>query len=233
MQQNNISILSTRPLPANLVEEAESAGIRIDELSFIETEPLRSVETQQEIEQAFLQSTTVVFTSMNAVDAVAAEKEEQHPDWEIYCTGQATQQLVKHYFGEENIAGTADSAAELAELIVEESKAEEVIFFCGDQRREELPSILRNHDLEVNEIVVYHTIAVPHKINQEYQGILFFSPSAVDSFFRLNKLPSKTILFAIGKTTEAQIRKYTTNTIIRAEEPGKENLLLKAIEYFT
>ncbi len=231
--QNNIQILCTRPLNTTLVNEAKQAGIDIDELSFIETEPIQSIEIQQEIEQAFLLTSTVVFTSMNAVEAVAFYQETMQPDWKIYCIGTTTNKLVSNYFGEEKIAGTANDAAELAELIVEDANTDEVIFFCGDQRRDELPGILRNNDIEVNEIIVYQTIVVPHKINKTYHGILFFSPSAVTSFFKQNKLPGTTILFAIGNTTANEIKKYTTNKIIISDEPGKENLVRVMMEYFT
>jgi uroporphyrinogen-III synthase len=231
--QNRIHILCTRPLNDTLTGEAKQAGIDIDELSFIETEPIQSIAVQQEIEQALLQTTTVVFTSMNAAEAVAFYQEEIQPTWEIYCIGTTTKKLVEKYFGKEKIAGTANDAASLAELIAADRFTDEVIFFCGDQRRDELPAILTSHDIEVNEIVVYQTIAVPHKIDKVYHGILFFSPSAVASFFQINKLPATTILFAIGNTTASEIKKYTNNTIIISDEPGKENLVSKMIEYFT
>jgi uroporphyrinogen-III synthase len=233
MPKNEISILSTRPLAPSLIEEAEATCISIDVISFIETVPIQSVEVQQEIENAYMQSATVVFTSMNAVEAVAAGQEGQQPDWKIYCIGHATKQLVKKYFGEESIAGTADNAAELAELIAEENESEEIIFFCGDRRRDELPGILRNHDIEVNEIVVYETIGVPHKIKKEYYGILFFSPSAVESFFKHNKVNKRTILFAIGNSTANEIKKYSNNKIIISDAPGKESLVRKMIEIVT
>ena len=233
MQQNKISILSTRPLNDSLVADAKAAGIFIDELSFIETEPIQTIKVLQEIEKSFLQVETVVFTSMNAVEAVAKVKGEQQPDWKIYCIGNTTKLLVKKYFGEDSIAGTADSAAELAELIVEEAATEKIIFFCGDQRRAELPEILHNNKIDVNEIIVYHTITVPHKIEKEYSGILFFSPSAVESFFNTNKINEQTILFAIGNTTAAEIKRYTNNTTVISEEPGKENLVRQMIEYCT
>src|SRR4030095_3093024 len=187
MQQNKISILSTRPLDDSLIEKAKQLNIEIDVLSFIETKSIQSIEVQQEIENALMKSSTVVFTSMNAVEAIANELNEQHPDWRIYSIGNTTKQLIKRYFGEEAIAGTADSAAELAEIIVEEDDSNELFFFCGDQRRDELPDILRKNNIQVNEIVVYQTIPVKHKIENSYHGILFFSPSAVESFFRNNK----------------------------------------------
>ncbi|HEX7847716.1 MAG TPA: uroporphyrinogen-III synthase [Chitinophagaceae bacterium] len=230
--QNKVSILSTRPLNDSLLEEAAGSSIGIDMLSFIETEAIHSIEVQQEIENAILQSSAVVFTSMNAVEVVAAELDGQHPDWRIYSIGNSTRHLVIKHFGEDIIAGTADSAAELAELIVEEGADDEVIFFCGNQRRDELPAILKKNDIVVNEIVVYETTAVPHKLNKQYHGILFFSPSAVDSFFSNNKLTGETILFAIGATTANTIKKYTNNKVIIGDEPGKENLFWKMMEYF-
>ncbi len=233
MPQNNIDILCTRPLNTSLVEEAKAAGIAIDAISFIETEPIQTIEVQQEIEQALLLTATVVFTSMNAVEAVATWQNEEQPNWNIYCIGTTTNKLVQEYFGEGSIAGTANSAAELAELITEDRFIDEIIFFCGDQRRDELPAILRQNNVEVNEIIVYHTIAVPHKITKLYNGILFFSPSAVESFFSNNTITERTILFAIGNTTATAIKKFTNNTIIISDAPGKENLVQKMMEYYT
>ena len=233
MQQNKINILSTRPLNKSLVQEAKAVGISIDELSFIDTEPIQDIATQQEIEQAYLQSSTVVFTSMNAVDAVLAWQDGQQPDWVIYCMGNTTKLLLKENFGEHSVAGTASSAAELAELIAEESDIEEVIFFCGEQRRDELPAILRNKGIEVQEIIVYETIHTPHKVSKNYQAILFYSPSAVSSFFSNNKVPAQTILFAIGNTTAKTIEQYCTNTIVIGKEPGKEELVRQAMEFFS
>lgn len=232
MQQNNISILCTRPLPQPIVTEAMQSGIEIDVLSFIETESILSVEVQQEIEQVALQETTVIFTSMNAVDAVTVFLDGHKPAWNIYTLGTTTQKLVADYFGTDKILGAAADATQLGELIAGEAIATEVNFFCGDRRRDELPGILRNNDIEVNEIVVYHTIATPHIINKAYEGILFFSPSAVDSFFSVNKVAPHSLMFAIGRTTATSIKKYSDNKIIVANEPGKENLVEKMIAYF-
>ena len=232
MPPNKINILSTRPISDPLIEEAKKKGIIIDVLSFINTETIETVEVQQEIEQALLQSSTIVFTSMNAVEAVAAQLEDHQPDWTIYTMGNTSQQLVKKYFGAQAIAGTANNASELAELIAEDGYAKEVIFFCGDQRRDELPDFLRKNEMEVYEIEVYKTIATPHKLNMHFDGILFFSPSSVESFFSVNKLSSQTILFAIGNTTANTIKKYAENKIIISDAPGKENLVEEMIEFF-
>lgn len=228
----DIKVLSTRPLSEEIIEAAASKGIELAIIPFIKTEPIENVEVQQEIEHALTLVTAVVFTSMNAVEAVEEFILEELPTWKIYCIGNTTKQLVEKYFGESSIAGFADNATLLAETIVADNP-DELIFFCGNQRRDELPEILRSNDIEVDEIVVYETIALSQKINEEYHGILFFSPSAVKSFFSVNKIVSGTVLFAIGETTAAEIKKFTSNKIIISDEPGKENLAEKMIEYFT
>ncbi len=232
MQQADINILCTRPLTPALLDEAKLKGIVIDEIEFINTTPIQSVEILQEIEQAFLLNATVVFTSMNAVDAVTTALQGQIPNWKIYCIGTATCKLVSEYFTASSIVGTAFNAADLANLIVADRFIDEVIFFCGDNRRDELPAILKKNNIDVNEIIVYETIMVPHKLSKQYNGIMFFSPSAVNSFFSINNIDDRTILFAIGNTTATEIKKYSTNKIITSDEPGKENLIGKMMEYF-
>lgn len=232
MQDKRINILITRPLEDLLLKEAAQKGIDIDVLSFIETESIRSITVKQEIENAAAQPAVVVFTSMNAVESVMNTLNGIRPDWSIYCMGNTTQKLVSDYFGASSIKGTAADAAELATLIAADRFIDELFFFCGDIRKDELPAILKQQDIEVKEIIVYKTTLVPHKIDKNYGGILFFSPSAAMSFFNTNVLPQSTTLFAIGKTTAAEIKKHSGNNIIIGDEPGKENLLKKMTEYF-
>ena len=230
--QNRIQILSTRPLHEKMLQEAKQAGIDIDELSFIQTTPIQSISIQKEIDKAILQSITTICTSMNAVEVVASQIKEKKPSWKIYCIGTTTQQLVVKYFGQDAVIGTANDAAALAKLIVEEQPKGKLFFFCGDQRREELPEILQQNSLELKEIIVYQTTTIKHSIQKLYNGILFFSPSGVESFFCNNQLTEKTILFAIGNTTAKEIKKHSDNQIVISDEPGKEKLASKMIDFF-
>jgi uroporphyrinogen-III synthase len=81
--------------------------------------------------------------------------------------------------------------------------------------------------------VVYQTIILPRKLEKEYDAVLFFSPSAAESFFTKNKLPQKTIVFAIGNTTKETVGSYCSNQIIVSVLPGKDSMVEQAIEYFS
>ncbi len=234
MQENKKKILSTRPVKETLLQEATEQNIQLDIIPLIDTEPVQDIDTQQEVEQIALQYATIVFTSMNAVESVITMLDQQVPEWNIYCMGNTTQELIRNYFGEHSISGTGNNASELAETILSDNdELDEVFFFCGDQRRDELPAKLKEAGISVEEITVYKTIPLYQKIDTTYDGIVFFSPSAVESFFTKNKVTSSTVFFAIGTTTEAAIKKYTNNSIITAHSPGKEELVRKAIQHFS
>jgi uroporphyrinogen-III synthase len=229
---NKISILSTRPLETALLEAAKAKDIQIDIVSFIDTSPAQTTGIRDEIGKIVKQPAAVIFTSMNAVNTVAAYINGQTPEWTIFCIGHTTRQLAARYFGEQSIHTVGDNASDLADKMISTKSIKQVVFFCGDQRREELPGKLRQNGITVQEVIVYHTISTPHKVDKAYDGILFFSPSAVQSFFYANAVLPSTILFAIGQTTADAIKSFTDNLIIEPERPGKEELVRKMFQFF-
>src|ERR1700730_8504881 len=121
MQKNKVHILSTGSVGGPLVSEAAQNDIIIDEVSFITTAEIKNVKIEQKIHELANQKITAVFTSMNAVDAVAKFIPAKITSWKIFCTGNTTKKMVKKIFGEENICATADSAEQLAAKIIENS----------------------------------------------------------------------------------------------------------------
>lgn len=233
MKKNKVYILTTRPLAHTTMLKAKDAGVEIDTASFIQTNNAINQPVAEKIRQYAARQISVVFTSMNAAEAVidCLHLDGIVPDWTIYSMGGITQTIIKNYFADNEIIADANNASQLAETIIEDD-AEEVIFFCGNQRREELPVLLQSKNVKVDEVVVYETIETPVKINKSYKGILFFSPSAARSFFSVNKIDADTVLFAIGTTTASELRKHSNNKILVGEHPNKEQLAEKAIEYF-
>ncbi len=226
-----IKILSTRPVDNLLIEEADEKGIVIDCISFIETSVSINQDKKKQIQTIAQKESTIVFTSMNAAEAIIESLDGIKPIWNIYCMGGTTKSIIKDYFGVDSIKGTGKDASSLAEGLIENG-AKEAVFFCGNIRRDELPQLLKEQQIDLEEMVVYETNTTPHSINKKYDAVLFFSPSAVESFFSVNKIDVSTILFAIGNTTAKAIGNYSTNKIVKSDSPEKDSLVRKAIGYF-
>lgn len=225
MTDKTIYLLATGSAPVDAIEEAAKAGAVLDTLDFIHTESLPEVPG---IEQLIASRLKVVFTSVNAVNALQRWIKGALPEWSVYCLAGATHAAVVKLSGKNSVAGTAETATQLAELIREREpgKGAGIVFFCGDRRREELPSI------GVTEVVVYRTLPTPHRIDRKYDGIAFFSPSAVESFFSVNELSPEITLFAIGRTTAEAIRPRCKNPVIAPQQPDKTLLIRKMIDHF-
>lgn len=233
MQKNNtISILCTASIEPALIEKARGMNIELDSIPFIQTVPCMPVEMQEDITRLSGTQATIIFTSVQAVEAVSAQLAGRNPEWKIFCIAHLTQQAVIKYFGADCIEGTADNAAALADTIIERVKTGSVFFFCGDQRRDDLPAKLSRNGIDVVERVVYKTQAIAEQLTKKYDGILFFSPSAVHSFFLVNDLPDDTVLFVIGPTTANALSDYTANKIIVGGSPDKTLLVQMALGYF-
>ena len=230
MPVNKIKVLSTRPIDPGLLREAKEHNMLIDELSFINTELCNDKNTTLRIAELLKEKINAIFTSMTAIDAVNKHISET-PSWRIYCIGNTTKKLAQDKFPLNNIVATANNSQQLAIEIIKDAP-KDVIFFCGDQRRKELPETLKKAGIGVEELVVYRTTGEVHTLNNEYDAILFFSPSAVTSFFSTNILPARTVIFAIGTTTAETVRDHTTNQLIISGTPGKSDLVLKMIEHF-
>jgi uroporphyrinogen-III synthase len=223
-------LLSTIMLDQSLINRAMEKGIELDALSFIRVSSNVEDDLHAEMEELCDLPLTAIFTSVNAVRAIGHIIKSAMPAWSIYCISEATKKTLLEYFDTAAIKGTANDAAKLAELMIANDVLE-AVFFCGDKRTGILPLALRDHDITVHEVIVYQTTETPHQVSKKYDGILFFSPSAVKSFFSMNKTGAETVLFAIGNTTADALKEHTDNTVIIGNIPSKEQLLDISIEY--
>lgn len=234
MTDKPVHILSTRHLDEGVVEKAACHHIHIYTAEFIAIQPITNLQVQSTVNLLAAEPATVVFTSQNAVDTLVPllPVATKMPDWNIYCLGGATFTLVKKFWPYGNIVHTAHNATSLAQQIAADG-VKKVTFFCGNNRRDELPALLAQSGVVVNELVIYQSAETPLKIDRKYDAVLFFSPSAVSSFFRLNDPPSATIMFAIGHTTAHAIKQFCSNQMIIGDFPAKDQLVDKAIQFFS
>lgn len=224
-------LLSTVILGQPLVTKAAEGGMTLDCVSFIEVAAIDDAALMAEMERLCSMNITAVFTSVNAVKAVSKLVYIAKPNWQIYCIGNATKNALLDYFNAANIKGTANNAAQLAEIILMDD-VNNVVFFCGDRRTDILPGILKGRQVLVHEMIVYKTTETPKEIDKEYDGVLFFSPSAAESFFSVNTISTGTVLFAIGNTTADAIKSFCANKVIVGDNPSKSQLVERAVQYF-
>jgi len=232
MPENKISILCTRLLDQHFINKVEPYGIHVTTLPFIEIQLRTDAAFIQEVAQLIQQKINAVFTSMNAVESVSQQITEE-VEWKIFCIGGVTKDAVCKHFGDVSLVASAKNASSLAKKIIEKGNINKITFFCGDQRLDDLPETLRSNRINVQEIIAYHNLQTPHDVQEDYDGILFFSPTAVHSFFLMNTIRTNVVLFSIGKTTTTTIQSYCSNKVITSEWPGQENLLDKVLEYYT
>lgn len=233
----NYTILSTKVLLPSSKEALSGKGIQVVEQPFIDIRPILSPELKETITGYAGKKMTVIFTSQNAYKAV---HEHLGPDlmpsiphdWKVFCLSGATRDaILAGYIQEEQLIGTAPDAAQLAEKILAHGPTGELVFFCGSQRRDTLPDRLRAAGIPFTEVAVYETVAAPVLTTDEFDAALFFSPSAVKSFFSVNSLPKTTACFAIGHTTAETIADYTDNRIITSEAPDQLSMLTGLVFY--
>jgi len=228
MRDRQFTILSTAPLPFERISQIPDS-IDVQVIPFTEILARTDENIKTTIRAYASKKITAVFTSAYAVKFVTALL-DQKPDWRIYCIRNETRIAVENGFGADSIAKFADNAQLLSEKIISDG-IKEAVFFCGDQRMNILPENLKQHDVLLEELIVYDTRLTPEKLDARPDAILFFSPTAVRSFFSLNELFPETTVFAMGTTTARALKENTVIPVIVSPEADKVYVLEMAMEY--
>lgn len=214
-------ILSTKILLSHHKRWLLNAGLSVVEFDFINIRP-------KEFLFNFVND-YLIFTSQNAVEMVL-----NHPKFELlqtrkcFCVGDKTADLLqKNQF---EICVKAQIAEELAEIIIQKYLLNSFTFFSGNLRLDTLPLLLNQNKVTWNEIQVYETVLQPNKIALETDGILFFSPTGVESFLQDNEIENAQC-FCIGKTTAKALSSQTNNITI-ANQPSVENVIIQCVNFY-
>ena len=140
----------------------------------------------------------------------------------IYTVGIKTKRELRKYgYGTFKVTR---HAKELSEFIIDSSSKEKFLHFCGNLALDVLNKTLPLQNISYKKVPVYETQLLYPVVNEEFNVLAFFSPSGVRSFIKHNSLEGKK-LFAIGQTTEKELKKHTKNTVWSSEENNFEGLL--------
>ena len=180
-----------------------------------------------------------VFTSRNAVRAcfggiqeptADASSESDIPTEEnfqtpgCFCVGEKTAALLEEHG--QKVLEVADKAADLAIVLKEKYNDQSFIHFCGNLRLQELSRSMTEAEIPWEEHMVYRTDLQERAFEEDFDAVLFFSPSGVESFVRKNSLLGATAV-CIGNTTARAASRHTRQIII-AGKPAVEQVLLAA-----
>ncbi len=216
--------------------DARQALEKTEEVSFQELDFVATVPSDFDSDSLPANSPSIplVFTSARAVEYAAALFPASGPGFgDAFCLEGKTYQKVAEWLGADRIIATAPDSENLAKAILHTGSYSEVLFFCGNQRLDQLPDMLSRNGITVHEARIYSTVETPEMIDFIPDAILFFSPSAVSSFLRLNPLTDATVCFAIGQTTAASIRNtHPEQRIITPPRPGQEAMVDIIYQHF-
>lgn len=218
-----MKVLSTKKL--NESQKNLLGDLELKEIPFISI----SYGENFKVEETILNA---VFTSANSVRSVF-KKHEVDTKWfdTVFCVGQKTKKLL-----EENgiaVEICANNALDLADILAEKFSSNdyelnEISWFCGNLRNNDLPTILAENGVVVTEYLVYQTKLTPVEIKEDFDAVLFFSPSGVKSYLKKNKVNSKPVI-CIGSTTATEAIESFENVYI-AEETSVESTIDKVKE---
>lgn len=220
-----IRILSTKKLLVNQKQFLLNANISLVEADFISIKQKKvAIETVNE---------NLIFTSQNSVLSVVENLEGTETldllrKKNVFCVGMKTKGLLEE--NGFNVIAYTGYAADLAEIITLIYGKEKFTFFSGNLRRDTLPEALSNAKITFNEIEVYETNLTPQKISGTFDGILFYSPSGIESYLKNNKIKNETC-FCIGTTTADALENITNNVVI-ANQPTIENVIIQCINFY-
>ncbi len=208
------TVLSTKILKENQRSLLLQAGISLVQYDAIKIEYV-PFKVPSEVNNAIITSQNAVLAIQNSAFKI------QH----CFCVGKKTKSLL-----EENgfkVVKMTEYASELASYLVENHKNDSFHFFCGNIRSDEIPSKLKENNINFKEIEVYTTTLNPKKFERQFDAVLFFSPSGVRSFVSENKINNSKAI-CIGKTTASEAKIYTENVVI-ANATTVESVIAKAV----
>ncbi|WP_088323360.1 hydroxymethylbilane synthase [Polaribacter tangerinus] len=215
-------VYATKKL-SELQKETLSNAIGIEDSDFIKMRfnriPLKAVTNVHD---------NVVITSQNGVAAILNSFTKNELNFtNIFCVGRRTKKLIEKNIGKVTYA--AKNGLKLAEYIASQKNIKAVSYFCSDIRLDDLPNYLRNKQIEVSEIEAYKTMLSPVKVPDTFGGILFFSPSGIESYLQENT--TNKVAFCIGESTAKIARKHFKEVVV-ANMPDAESVLETVNSYY-
>ncbi|MDO4224658.1 MAG: uroporphyrinogen-III synthase [Bergeyella zoohelcum] len=194
-----------------------------DEFSccFVEVIETKAVE----VEPFDLEQKSIIFTSVKGAKFFFQNgfQLNENSSNKIYCVGEKTKFFLEREKGIK-VFRTEKNASDLVNFIIKYSENECFLHFCSDLVLDVINEGLELQNIKYEKIPVYKTELLNPVISEDVSAIVFFSPSGVRSFMENNSLQDK-MIFSIGETTTAELKRYTNQPIFTSSENSLDDLL--------
>ena len=213
--EKKLSICSTKKL-SEAQKKLLPTTVKVEDTDFIKIRFNRIAPkvVKNEIEN-------VIITSKNGVEAIANSFTKEELQFKnIYCVGRRTKKLIEQKIGP--VVKAERNAAKLATYLTENISGQDVTYFCSDLRLDTLPTELAKNNITVNEVEAYQTMYSPAKLDDTLNGVMFYSPSTVESYIKENK--TNAVAFCIGESTAKEARKHFADVQV-AKVPTVESVI--------
>ncbi len=221
-------IISTRKLTSGKIDELQAKGWKFTNHDFIS----KVIHVPADLHAQSIHK-HVVLTSITAVKSfleIIRQLQLDSDHYQVYCVSRGTREYASA--SGLDIKSSAPDASALADEILKDVEVKEVTHVSSNLRRDEVSDKLNRAGVSVQDVIAYRTEFTPVAIDLSYDAIIFFSPSAVDSFLSLNPL-RQVPCFCLGKTTAAYAKQEGYQYTYIPEAPSEDIVLQTIVNYYS
>jgi len=229
-RDRSVVLFRSRDEPDPYEEALREAGFACSSIPVLRFEFVHEEELRHALEHPRNHGGLIV-TSPRAVEAMAKAMTwlpTENVSWHarpVFVVGPSTASELRQ-IGFEPIGEESGSAAVLAQTILHHQFEKPLLYLCGSRRRDELPTCLRENNIDFIELCVYRSMEradlalssqpVPY-------WVVFFSPSGVEAVQRDAGWDLRDVrVAAIGSTTADALRSTGVEVHAIASEPTPE-----------
>ncbi|MDZ7805495.1 MAG: uroporphyrinogen-III synthase [Gracilimonas sp.] len=227
-EMNKPRILFTTQLSEERRTQLEDGKLLIESEPFITFEYLMPALWMDKVPES---TDAWIFTSKKAVKAVSPKITDLNIPDHIFAVGSKTAEKLQE-LGLEVTYPKEYNASALAAMM-KDLDLKKMVHFCGNLKAADLGKLL-SKDAELTSVEVYHTVLTHHKMDDldDFNAVVFMSPSAVESFSEQNSVSESQKVFCIGPTTEQTANEAGMMNCITPEYSTMDSLMESIIEVY-
>ncbi|MBN09420.1 MAG: hypothetical protein CMC79_03490 [Flavobacteriaceae bacterium] len=209
-----MNLLSTKKLNSTYKDQLSNIGINVIEVPMIKTVSIGF--DWPKVQES------IILTSSNSLKVLKNNSRfDEILNTPFFCVGKNTKRKLINLGIK--VVECENSSIELANKIISKYPNMSFNYFCGKIRLPQLEDNLKSANIFLITREVYDTISIPKIIDQDFDSVLFFSPSGVKSYASRNSFDSK-FCFSWGKTTSKEIIK-NTNNFVTSNQPTMKSMI--------